>query len=307
MKIKFYKSLLLVVASFLFFHTKIFSAVLPGTLISTPDGLIPIESLQVGDTVIGCDLVDGIKHTKIAMTTKKEIEAIVIVETKKENLYTSEKQKFYDPTLQQWVAAKNITKDTTLVDCYFNYIPCIHVQTIQKKTTAYEISLETPHTFFIGSTQILTHNIAPIILAFAPAIPYIAPTLSSVIYPVTLGIGMFLGKLFFESRYQKRCKFKNSLQHKTLSNPTSHELNTNDSTYSTSDQNNKKAKGNREAISSRRMLDDHLEIIIHGEYELVKPKNMSLKKCLKSFNIPLCPYEAREQHLREKRNEQKRH
>jgi len=82
MNTKFYKTLLPTIIFLFLCHSNLFPSIISGTLISTPDSLVSIESLQIGDTIVGYDLNNGIMHTKIAMVTKKE------------NLYTSEKQKF---------------------------------------------------------------------------------------------------------------------------------------------------------------------------------------------------------------------
>jgi len=72
MKTPLHKNLLSIIAFIFLYHLNLFSGIVSGTLVSTPNGLTPVESLQVSDTIVGYDLNNGITHTKITMITKKE-------------------------------------------------------------------------------------------------------------------------------------------------------------------------------------------------------------------------------------------
>ena len=54
------------------------------------------------------------------------------------------------------------------------------------------------------------------------------------------------------------------------------------------------------------MPSRNTETINYGGYTIVKPKNISLKKCLALHNIPINPDKAREQYIREKKLAEKR-
>jgi hypothetical protein len=163
---------------------------LPDTLIDTCTGPIAIQQLSIEHTVVGYSTITSrVTETPVIGITSYPLHAIVTIVTQHETLTVSPTQKFYDPQKDQWILAKNISAETTFLNKSGNYISCIesHFTFLDQSTTAYELSLSFPHTFFIGVSQLLTHNMIPIAIGISFAFDgfFSGLTLSSI--GVTLG------------------------------------------------------------------------------------------------------------------------
>ena len=148
---------------FLFLTPEISPSILSGTLIKTCDGLIAVEDLCVGDYVIGVDPCDGsFINSRINKISKNVTDIVFIIETYDGLIYAPEDQLFYDPELDEWVYAQDLTPNNILID-YDGYdVPCLNIESLRVQAFVYEISLTSPHVFFASDLQILTHNYAAV-------------------------------------------------------------------------------------------------------------------------------------------------
>ena len=198
MKKKFYKILLLITFLFLY-HSNLFTGIISETLVSTPDGLVPVENLHIGDAVIGyCCKCKKLVQSPITNIKKKIIKKLILLKIKNETLLISKKHIFFDPVKCKWIRARNLTCKNCLMSYNFtddnillSKLQCCSIQKIKRKAIIYEISLEYPHTFFITKSQILVHNLACSLglgLAFGSGMISVE---SIVVAASFLGIGLY--------------------------------------------------------------------------------------------------------------------
>ncbi len=148
---------------FLGLHLPLFASLAPGTLVLTPHGSIPIEQLKVGDTVI-TPRKQGKGEAKIGMIREVSHTSQYRLDTVCGAIYASPDHLFYDPLLQKWVAAQDITTHTVLLDKEGKYICCVAHEHIKGPFLGYDITLESPHIFYIAEGHILTHNFVPLVV-----------------------------------------------------------------------------------------------------------------------------------------------
>ena len=168
MSINFYKVRLLIIIFFFLHSASTFSAIVFGTLVSTPNGLVPVQNLHIGDTVIGyCKKCRTLVESPITKIKKQKGKRLVLINVNNQNMLVSKNQIFFDPAKSKWIRARNITRNNYLLsyelidnNIVFSKARCHSIQQVKRRSTVYEISLKYPHTFFISKAQILTHNFA---------------------------------------------------------------------------------------------------------------------------------------------------
>jgi len=130
--------------------------------------------------------------------------------------------------------------------------------------------------FALSLTLLFGQNIFPFVaIPFAPAAAQAIPTAVATATSAIGVISLFLKNLFSKNKtksyfYSPQQKIKDS------------------------------------KVTAKNLSYKGTKIINHGGYTIIKPKNMSLKKCLALHNIPINPNKAREQYIREKELAEKR-
>lgn len=133
------------------------------TLVKASHGLTSVQNLSTGDILVG---YSNNKTTNVSIThiTTTTTNTLITITTNKGNIYALPDQRFYDPVLQKWIQAKNITTNTVFLDSKFNHITCINAQTTSiSPKTVYHISTTNPHNFFATEQELLTHNAFPLV------------------------------------------------------------------------------------------------------------------------------------------------
>lgn len=284
-----------------FWNFTILPAIFAKTLIKTSDGLIEVENLNVGDKVTSFDPdSDSFIEAKITKISKKTSDTIVIIETDQGIVCAPGDQLFFDPELEQWIEAKDLTTDNILIDCDFYEIQCFNIEHLNFPVTIYEITVEDPHVLFVSEYQVLSHNFfplaAPVIFTFGSGAAASAAS-SAGTAAVAGGLGALLAHLFggknngyYHPRSREAYFYKEMLaqkaQNKALTNfktqnpPIASLPFCNQKLNRTGDQ-----QANRPRMSNQ-ILTKNCDIIKNNDKMYIKPKYMSASKCIKSFQKP---------------------
>lgn len=181
-------------------HNTLLPAIVAGTLIKTQHGLIPIEELNVGDKVLAFAPDKSHIEVRIGNIVLVEPEKTIIIETDRGNICTSENQLFYDPKLDSWIKAKNLTRQHNLLDANQNNGTCLAIKSANTTINMYEIFLEPPHTFFLSDSQVLTHN-EPISISIGIALLFGEGAI--VVETISIGIGI-VGAFAYKHFYRDK-------------------------------------------------------------------------------------------------------
>ncbi|MGL5694612.1 MAG: polymorphic toxin-type HINT domain-containing protein, partial [Peptostreptococcaceae bacterium] len=131
-----------------------------GTLISTQDGLIPIEDIEIGDLVWAKDPETGeVAIKEVVQTFIKETDTILYIDVAGEVIEATEQHVFYIDNVG-WIPASMIEEgDTVILQSgekakVENIEEVVHNEIID----VYNFEVEDFHTYFVSDANVLVHN-----------------------------------------------------------------------------------------------------------------------------------------------------
>ena len=158
------------------------SCFVAGTKIHTPNGMISIENLQIGerinaqfisehhqwtllDTLPFADhlqqssiMTSDIGFTFIGTTTE-----LILITIPGDTIQCTPTHPFWSVTRNTWILSGELTIDDVLLDIHGNEIHIHRIQHVYLKQPLpiYNIEVAELHNFFVGETGILVHNKPP--------------------------------------------------------------------------------------------------------------------------------------------------
>lgn len=186
-------------------------SILTDTLVKTLAGYVTTEDITIGDILVSYDHISSSIVT-ITHIAHSNTDTLIAITTHKGTFCICPDQQFFDPVMQQWIAAENLTKQNILLDAQLHHCPCLDVKTIHiAPTTTYSISTTSPHTFFITEQELLTHNTLPIIVVglawlFGEGIKFAGLSLGAA------ALGSYIGVNLYNKHKQAQAEFDISLQ-----------------------------------------------------------------------------------------------
>ncbi|MBB1298630.1 polymorphic toxin-type HINT domain-containing protein [Pseudoalteromonas sp. SR41-7] len=140
----------------------------PDTLISTINGYKTIIEVKKGDIVLSKNDETGeISWREVTDTFKDWHEETITFTVVDENgleefITTTAEHPFYVDNIG-WLEAKNITEGTVISGPKEeNDISIIQIEINQEPRYAYNFSVDTDHTYFVGKTNMWVHNVCPL-------------------------------------------------------------------------------------------------------------------------------------------------
>lgn len=156
-----------IVLTLLSIPSSLFAGLPEGTLVLTPHGKIPIESLQPEDTVKSYDPISrALVDTKVRIILKHKSKKIVLITTDKETITATSNHPFYIANNNAYKNAETLKQGDVLLCVDGTTCSCREVQPFTISRMVYDLCLEHPHTFFVGEHSLFTHNIAEFITTF---------------------------------------------------------------------------------------------------------------------------------------------
>ena len=138
-----------------------------GTLVTTEDGQKPIEEIEVGDKALSEDETTGEVAVKtVTETYINETDELIHVHIEGETISATPNHPFYVDKLG-WTLAKNLRAGDILVlsNGEFVVVEWIQHEILENPIKVYNFEVEDFHTYFVGESSILVHNICE------PALP----------------------------------------------------------------------------------------------------------------------------------------
>jgi len=132
----------------------------PGTLVHTPDGLIPIENIRLGDLVLGFD-EEGKEPEKcfVDMTWQALRSVICHVTVEGEKISCSDNHKFFVVD-RGWIMARDIKPSDKLqrISGELVGVRDVRIEQLKEPITVYNLGVYEHKNFFVTKKGILTHN-----------------------------------------------------------------------------------------------------------------------------------------------------
>lgn len=132
-----------------------------GTVVQTPGGFRPIQTIRVGDTVLSWDFESSaLTSGTVSEVRHGKARNLILIDAGTERLVCTPEHQFYVDG--EWVKACDIASGCTL-DSLWGRVPVVCATEQERATPAdvYTITVEGTHNFFVGSLEILAHNKPP--------------------------------------------------------------------------------------------------------------------------------------------------
>ena len=222
MNSKLFKPFLLIFILNFSLQNSIFASIATGTLVKTPQGLVPVENLKVNDKVVtpnfnklisedSIEVENPLLEIAITNISSSIKDNIVTIKTDKGNIQTDEDQLFYEFQSRNFIKAKDIKPENLFInfaDNTFDFCQCIEIEKLNTPTLLYEITLEKPHIFFASDAQIIIHNFTdPITIGIEIAFGSTIGSIAWAGITVSLGwLGIKVGKKSLKRLRKQRRK-----------------------------------------------------------------------------------------------------
>ncbi|MBQ8387629.1 MAG: hypothetical protein IJX46_01725 [Clostridia bacterium] len=131
-----------------------------GTLVSSSDGLIPIEQIKSGDMVWATNpATDETELKQVVQTFVNEANELVHLTIGEETITATPTHPFYVPR-KGWISAIDLRAGDILVTVNGEYVVLEQIQheILETPVTVYNFEVEDFHTYHVGQTNILVHN-----------------------------------------------------------------------------------------------------------------------------------------------------
>lgn len=155
------------------------------TLVKTPNGYVPIQLLQVNNIVISNDQNNNLQQSFITGITKYYTTYCIKIVIDDCICHVAPQQKFYISSKKEWLAAEQIRPGDAIYTCNGNkYVT--NIERIERSLLMYAITVD-HHSLYITSSDILVHNMDPILGGVATFTAVVAPNpVGAIVVPVVV-------------------------------------------------------------------------------------------------------------------------
>uniref|UniRef100_UPI0003B4E2F3 Hedgehog/intein hint domain-containing protein n=1 Tax=Butyrivibrio sp. AE3009 TaxID=1280666 RepID=UPI0003B4E2F3 len=136
------------------------SCFVAGTVISTDEGLVPIEDIKAGEYVLSEDPETGdVVYKRVLETYINETTELIHLNIDGEEIVTTPTHPFYVKG-KGFIEAGNLNVGETLVDSEGNelHLRIKRWEHLQNTVPVYNFAVEDYHTYFVGDNEVLVHN-----------------------------------------------------------------------------------------------------------------------------------------------------
>ncbi len=131
-----------------------------GTAVLTASGTVFIENVQVGNLVWATDPETGETELReVVQLFRNETEEWIHLTIEGEEIICTQGHPFYSP-IKGWTAACKLRAGDILVTVSGKYVVLEEIQheLLESPETTYNFEVEGFHTYYVGSTEVLVHN-----------------------------------------------------------------------------------------------------------------------------------------------------
>jgi RHS repeat-associated protein len=131
-----------------------------GTLVSTSEGLIPIEQVEVGDQVYSYDETTGEERVaEVVALHHRDVAALWVLDVGSETLETTDEHPFYVAG-QGWTEARNLRAGDILIASGGNRLTLESIEQVEQTARVYNFEVRDLHTYLVGQVGVVVHNCA---------------------------------------------------------------------------------------------------------------------------------------------------
>ncbi|MEL7219794.1 MAG: polymorphic toxin-type HINT domain-containing protein, partial [Bacteroidota bacterium] len=130
-----------------------------GTPIQTPSGIIPIEEISIGDTVIAFDesqqdtILATVNHT-FSKVWQKMVQIVIGSDT----IMATNNHPFYIPALRRYLPADSLRRQMKLLTLAGTLLTVQSATALDTTIQVYNFEVDEHHNYFVGEEGVLVHN-----------------------------------------------------------------------------------------------------------------------------------------------------
>lgn len=130
-----------------------------GTFIHTPDGLIAVDDLEVGDKVLTMNTNRmALVESEVLKIHEHQDHEVLILVAGDENIVATPEHPFYLPDQGEYLRLGSLEVGYNLRAKNGDLVPVQSIIPMPQRETVYNITVEGEHNFFVGPQGILVHN-----------------------------------------------------------------------------------------------------------------------------------------------------
>jgi RHS repeat-associated protein len=132
-----------------------------GTLVQTPDGLVPIEQIHEGDTVFAYDFSENrMVERKVLATINHITDYWVLVGINGEQIKATRGHLFWVESANTWVSALNLKPGMTVRCSDGRVLPIesVKLTELPESEDTFNLIVDADHNYFVGQHGTLVHN-----------------------------------------------------------------------------------------------------------------------------------------------------
>ena len=140
---------------------KVGNSFVEGTLVSTPNGLVPIEEIEIGDLVFSYDEESGkvVEQEVIHLIRGDKENTIVSLQVSEEDyIRTTGGHPFFVLGDNSWIQAEKLTNQDLLVDELGEAVPILGLSSALRTEKVFNLTVANTHTYYVGENKLLAHN-----------------------------------------------------------------------------------------------------------------------------------------------------
>jgi len=144
-----------------------------GTLVSTPEGLLPIETIAPGDAVLTRDeqtgetLISQVVQTFVRPEAQLVRLQLLAEQGRAEELYSTHGHPFRSVS-RGWVRADQLVPGELLRDSADGVIQVLGVEPLEERASVYNFEVAGTHSYFVGELEVWVHNLGgPLVLGLS--------------------------------------------------------------------------------------------------------------------------------------------
>ena len=140
--------------------TEVNGCFVAGTLVSSKQGLIPIEKITAGDYVYAYNEESSdVELQKVIKTFVHQEKELLIIHLEDSEMITTKIHPFWTKE-KGWISAGDLEEGDIIRTKSNSYLTVFSIETklLNKPVFVYNIEVENAHTYFVGEEEILVHN-----------------------------------------------------------------------------------------------------------------------------------------------------
>jgi hypothetical protein len=127
--------------------------------VSTVNGLVPIEQIEIGNLLYGYDFKSKKNVLKPVIELFKNFaEKYVKLHTPEGSVEATGGHRFWIPQAEKWVNANQLEVGMQFVNNNGSLVPLIKTEIVEQNAPTYNLEVADVHNYFVGIDQILSHN-----------------------------------------------------------------------------------------------------------------------------------------------------